>query len=207
MRLRNLAGFGAALLAGAICGSLIGPRPVQAVNRELVELQRDVTTLLQGQKDMTSQITQDHTVMRTLIEQSNDTVGKLNGTMSGLQKSVQDVQANSGARLDTMSTQVQGLSDNLEEVKSRLGKLNQQLVDLQSSIQNIDAKISGGSAPAGGASTSSAGGTATLPVTSAASSAICRLLEILWRHRPGLECAVLSRRNHLLAAAIFPGRG
>ena len=171
MRLRNLAGFGAALLAGAICGSLIGPRPVQAVNRELVELQRDVTTLLQGQKDMTSQITQDHTVMRTLIEQSNDTVGKLNGTMSGLQKSVQDVQANSGARLDTMSTQVQGLSDNLEEVKSRLGKLNQQLVDLQSSIQNIDAKISGGSAPAGGASTPSAGGTATQPVTSAASSA------------------------------------
>ncbi len=171
MRLRNLAGFGAALLAGAVCGSLIGPRPVQAVNRELVELQRDVTTLLQGQKDMTSQITQDHTVMRTLIEQSNDTVGKLNGTMSGLQKSVQDVQANSGARLDTMSTQVQGLSDNLEEVKSRLGKLNQQLVDLQSSIQNIDAKISGGSAPAGGASTPSAGGTATQPVTSAASSA------------------------------------
>src|SRR5882762_6077491 len=156
MRLRNLAGFGAALLAGAICGSLIGPRPVQAVNRELVELQRDVTTLLQGQKDMTSQITQDHTVMRTLIEQSNDTVGKLNGTMSGLQKSVQDVQANSGARLDTMSTQVQGLSDNLEEVKSRLGKLNQQLVDLQGTMQNIDAKISGGSAPAGGASTPSA---------------------------------------------------
>src|SRR5258708_31744344 len=170
MRLRNLAGFGAALLAGAVCGSLIGPRPVQAVNRELVELQRDVTTLLQGQKDMTSQITQDHTVMRTLSEQSNDTVGKLNGTMSGLQKSVQDVQANSGARLDTMSTQVQGLSDNLEEVKSRLGKLNQQLVDLQSSIQNIDAKISGGSAPTSAASAPSAGGTATQPANSPASS-------------------------------------
>src|SRR5258706_9281906 len=165
MRLRNLAGFGAALLAGAICGNLIGPRPVQAVSRELVELQRDVTTLLQGQKDMTSQITQDHTVMRTLIEQSNDTVGKLNGTMSGLHKSVQDVQANSGARLVTMSTQVQGLSDNLEEVKSRLGKLNQQLVDLQSSIQNIDAKISGGSAPAGGASAPSAGRPGTQPPT------------------------------------------
>jgi tol-pal system protein YbgF len=57
------------------------------------------------------------------------------------------VQANSGARLDTMSTQVQGLSDNLEEIKSRLGKLNQQLVDLQSVVQSIDAKVSG-SAPA-----------------------------------------------------------
>jgi len=48
-----------------------------------------------------------------------------------------------------MSTQVQGLSDNLEEIKSRLGKLNQQLVDLQNSVQSIDAKLSG-SAPATG---------------------------------------------------------
>lgn len=161
MRFRNLAGFCAALLVGAICGSLIGPRPALAVAREIIELQRDVTTLLQGQKDQTTQMTQDHTVMRTLIEQSNDTVGKLNGTMSGLQKSVQDVQANSGARLDTMSTQVQGLSDNLEEVKSRLGKLNQQLVDLQNSVQSIDGKISGGSAPAGAAPTT--GGTSAPP--------------------------------------------
>src|SRR5213082_1237553 len=160
MRLRNIAGFGAALVVGALCGRLIGPRPVQAVSREIVELQRDVTTLLQGQKDIATQVTQDHTVMRTLIEQSNDTVGKLNGTMSGLQKSVQDVQANSGARLDTMSTQVQGLSDNLEEIKSRLGKLNQQLVDLQNSVQGLDAKISsGGAAPAtGGATTTPTAG-------------------------------------------------
>jgi tol-pal system protein YbgF len=147
MRFRNIAAFGVALVIGAVCGSLVGPRPARAVAREIIELQRDVTTLLQGQKELSTQVTQDHTVMRTLLEQSNDTVGKLNGTMSGLQKSVQDVQANSGARLDTMSTQVQGLSDNLEEIKSRLGKLNQQLVDLQNTVQSLDAKISGGVAP------------------------------------------------------------
>src|SRR5258708_7028762 len=172
MRFRNLAGFGAALLVGAFCGSLVGPRPALAVAREIIELQRDVTTLLQGQKDMGTQITQDHTVMRTLIEQSNDTVGKLNGTMSGLQKSVQDVQANSGARLDTMSTQVQGLSDNLEEIKSRLGKLNQQLVDVQNTIQSLDAKISGGAAPTGGVpSTTPGGASATQPSGAGAGSA------------------------------------
>src|SRR5262245_48226432 len=147
MRFRNIAAFGVALGVGALCGSLAGPRPALAVAREIIELQRDVTTLLQGQKDLSTQLTQDHTVMRTLLEQSNDTVGRLNGTMNGLQKSVQDVQANSGARLDTMSTQVQGLSDNLEEIKSRLGKLNQQLVDLQNTVQSLDAKISGGVAP------------------------------------------------------------
>jgi tol-pal system protein YbgF len=146
MRIRNVVVFSAALVAGALAGSLVGPHPAEAVAREMIELQRDVTTLLQGQKDLTSQITQEHTGMRTIVDQTNSSIGKLEGTMGSLQKSVQDVQANSGARLDTMSTQVQGLSDNLEEIKSRLGKLNQQLVDLQNSIQNIDAKISGGTA-------------------------------------------------------------
>lgn len=143
MKIRTIAIFAAAIFAGALGGSLVGPRPAEAVAREIIDLQRDVTTLLQGQKDMSTQITQDHTVLKTLVEQASDNVGKLNATMTSVQKSVQDVQANSGARLDTMSTQVQGLSDNLEEIKSRLGKLNQQLVDVQSAVQGIDAKISG----------------------------------------------------------------
>lgn len=150
MRLRNIAIFGAAILSGAIGGSLIGPKPAEAVAREIIELQRDVTSLLQGQKDLSTQMTQDHTVMKTLIEQTGDNLGKISASMSAVQKSMQDTQANSGARLDTMSTQVQGLSDNLEEVKSRLGKLNQQLVDLQNAVQSIDAKVSG-TVPATGA--------------------------------------------------------
>jgi tol-pal system protein YbgF len=164
MRIRNIAIFSAAILAGALAGSLVGPRPAEAVARELIELQRDVTSLLQGQKDLATQVTQDHTGMRTIVDQTNSSIGKLEGTMGSLQKSVQDVQANSGARLDTMSTQVQGLSDNLEEIKSRLGKLNQQLVDLQNSVQSLDAKISGGApAPATGTAnpTASAGGSSS----------------------------------------------
>src|SRR5271157_3467309 len=146
MRTRNILLFCGAMFISGVAGSLVGPRPALAVAREIIELQRDITSLLQGQKDMQTQMTQDHTVQRTLIEQSSDSVNKLNTTMSSLQKSAQDVQANSGTRLDTMSTQVQGLSDNLEEIKSRIGKLNQQLVDLQNSVQNIDARLAGGAA-------------------------------------------------------------
>ena len=169
MRIRNIALLSAALLAGAIGGTLLGPHTAEAVSREMVELQRDVTTLLQGQKDLDTKMTQDHATMKTLVEQSGDNVNKLNSTMSSLQKSVQDVQANSGARLDTMSTQVQGLSDNLEEIKSRLGKLNQQLVDLQNTVQSLDSKISGGapvatSAPnPSGAPSSSTGASSVQP--------------------------------------------
>jgi tol-pal system protein YbgF len=156
MRTRNILLFSGAMFVSAVAGSLVGPRPALAVAREIIELQRDVTTLLQGQKDLQTQMTQDHTVQRTLIEQSSDSVNKLNTTMSGLQKSVQDVQANSGTRLDTMSTQVQGLSDNLEEIKSRIGKLNQQLVDLQNSVQSIDARLAGGT-PTGASTPTGAG--------------------------------------------------
>src|SRR5260370_22279830 len=157
--------LGTPFLAGALAGGLAGPRPAEAVAREMIELQRDVTSLLQGQKDLSTQVTQDHTVMKTLVEQSSDNVGKLGATMSSLQKSVQDVQANSGARLDTMSTQVQGLSDNLEEIKSRLGKLNQQLVDLQNSVQSLDAKLSG-SAPAAAPGTASPTPSSPVPSSS-----------------------------------------
>jgi tol-pal system protein YbgF len=159
MRIRHIAVFSAAVLAGALAGSLVGPRPAEAVARELILLQQDVTSLLTGQKDLSDKLTQHDAVVKTLIGQSNDNVNKMAATMGSLQKSVQDVQANSGARLDTMSTQVQGLSDNLEEIKSRLGKLNQQLVDLQNSVQSLDAKISGGgvSAPATATPTSSTG--------------------------------------------------
>jgi tol-pal system protein YbgF len=163
MRTRNILVFSGAMFASALAGSLVGPKPALAVAREIIELQRDVTSLLQGQKDLQTQTTQDHTVQKTLIEQASDNVNKLNGTMSSLQKSVQDVQANSGTRLDTMSTQVQGLSDNLEEIKSRLGKLNQQLVDLQNSVQSIDARLAGGApntAPSGAPSASSPAGAA-----------------------------------------------
>jgi tol-pal system protein YbgF len=164
MRTRNILIFVGCMLLSALAGSLVGPKPALAVAREIIELQRDVTSILQGQKDLQTQMTQDHTVQKTLVEQSTDSVSKLNATMSSVQKSVQDVQANSGTRLDTMSTQVQGLSDNLEEIKSRIGKLNQQLVDLQNSVQNIDARLSGGapaSSPSG--STGAPSGSASSP--------------------------------------------
>ena len=46
MRVRNLLFFSGAMLAAAFAGSLVVPKPVMAVARELIELQRDVTTIL-----------------------------------------------------------------------------------------------------------------------------------------------------------------
>jgi tol-pal system protein YbgF len=140
-RTRWILFFGAAMLAGALGGSLLGPAPVGAVAREIIELQTGVTQLIQGQQAMQTAITQNAAVQRTLIEQSLDSVNKLNTGMAAVQKNTQDFSATSGARLDTMGTQVQGLSDNVADLQARLGKLDQKLTDIQNTLQNVDSKM------------------------------------------------------------------
>jgi tol-pal system protein YbgF len=148
MQRRSIVYLGVAMLAGAMGGALLGPAPVGAVAREIVELQQSVNQVLTSQQTIQTMITQNEAVEKTLIEQSLDSVNKLSGTMSGLQKTVEDIQATSGARLDSMSTQVQGVSDNLQELLARVGKLNQQLTDAQNAIQSIDAKLASAAPPA-----------------------------------------------------------
>jgi tol-pal system protein YbgF len=141
LRTRWILFFGAAMLAGALGGSLLGPAPAGAVAREIIELQTGVNQLIQGQQALQTAITQDSAVQRTLIEQSMDSVNKLSNSMAAVQKNTQDLSANSGARLDTMGTQVQGLSDNVADLQARIGKLDQKLTDIQNTLQNVDSKI------------------------------------------------------------------
>jgi len=141
LRTRWILFFGAAMLAGALGGALLGPAPAGAVAREIIELQTGVTQLIQGQQTMQTAITQNAAVQRTLIEQSLDSVNKLSTTLAAVQKNTQDFSAASGARLDTMGTQVQGLSDNVADLQARLGKLDQKLTDIQNTLQNVDSKM------------------------------------------------------------------
>ncbi|MGB8477005.1 MAG: tol-pal system protein YbgF [Candidatus Acidiferrum sp.] len=141
MRYTNLLGFGAAMLAGALLGSLVGPEPAEAVAKEIIAIQNDIDLLLQGQRSMQKSIDQDQGVVKTLLQQSLDANNRLSTSMGSLQKSVQDVQANSGTHMNTLSTSVQSLSDGVADVNAHIGKLNQQIADLQSSLQSIDAKL------------------------------------------------------------------
>jgi tol-pal system protein YbgF len=142
-------------VAALVVAALLCPAPAAAQKKEIAQLQRDVDLLRETVRELQRSVDEKHAVLRTLIEQALDAVNKLNTTMGGLQKSVQDVQANSGARMDSMSTQVQALADNLEEVKVRLAKLSQQMAEIQGVVQSLDAKVAGG-APMPGATTPAA---------------------------------------------------
>ena len=147
MRTRWVFLFTVALIGGAIGGMLLAPAPADAVAKELIELQRDVSQILSLQRDLTRSVDEKHAVLKTLVEQALDSTSKLQTAMGAVQKTVQDSQANAGTRLDTMATQVQGLADNLDAVQSRLGKINQQMIDLQNTLQSLDAKVTAGAPP------------------------------------------------------------
>jgi len=148
MQKRWMIGFlAAAMVAGAAGAALLAPARVGAVDREVIQLLQLVTQLSQSHQALQTTVTQNAAVEKTLIEQALDSVSKLTLTMGSMQKSVQDMQANSGARLDSMSTQVQGVSDNLQELLARMGKINQQITDTQTAIQSIDAKLAASTPP------------------------------------------------------------
>ena len=152
------------LLAGALGGAILTPAPAGAVSKEMIELQQQVQQLIQAQRDMRSVMDTNNATLKTLVQQSLDAVNQLNNQMGVVQKTVQEMQANTGARIDTMTTQTQGLSDNMQDVQARVGKLSQQMNDIQSLLQSIDGKISSpGSAPTGAGTSSGPGGNAGVP--------------------------------------------
>jgi len=138
------------LFVGALAGAMLAPQPASAVNRDMVQLQEQVAQLLQGQQDLRSAVDTNNASLRTLVQQQVDSVNHLATQMNSLETAIQQVQANSGSRIDTVAQQTQGLSDNLQDVQARIGKLAQQLSDMQNLMQSIDSKVSGGATPSGG---------------------------------------------------------
>jgi len=134
---------------GALGGILFSPQPASAVSREIVELQQQISQVLQQQQDLRSAVDTNSATLKTLVQQALDNTNQLNGQMGNLQKTVQEVQANTGSSITSVTQTTQGLQDNLQEVQARLGKVAQQVTDMQNLLQSIDAKVSG-NAPAGG---------------------------------------------------------
>jgi tol-pal system protein YbgF len=133
-----------AIVFGAVGGAILAPQPAAAVSRDMVELEQNVSQLVQGQQDLRSAMDANNASMKTLIQQSIDTVNQMSSQMGALQKTMQDNQANTGSKIDGMSQQSQGISDNVQDLQARVGKLSQQLTDVQNLLQSIDAKVSSG---------------------------------------------------------------
>lgn len=137
-----------ALVSLAIVGgtlTLLAPPPASAVAKEIIQLQRDVALLQQQVRDLQQSVDRNNAVLKTLLEQSLDAVNRMTQTVTGMEQSVQEAQANTNSRVDSLAVQVQSLRDTVDELTARLGQMSQQLAETQSVLQSVDARLAPGS--------------------------------------------------------------
>ena len=145
MRFRtNTPTIALAVLVLTLCLSL----PASAGTKEqLIQLQTQVQALQDQMARMQQSFDERMGVMRNLVEQSTDSINRLNNSLSSFDKGVRTQITDSGGKVDQLSTQVQSLQDSVDELKTRLAKVSKQLEDMQAAQQNMTAPAMG--APAG----------------------------------------------------------
>ena len=124
--------------------------PSFAVSKEIIQLQTQVQALQDQVARMQQSMDMNMGVVKNLVEQSSDSVNRMNGAVNDLQNKMQGLNADNGGKLDQLSSQVQSLHDSVDELKSRLAKVSKQLDDMQQGGQNLAAGQPGLSAGSGG---------------------------------------------------------
>ena len=133
--------------------------PAFGANKDMIQLQTQVQALQDQVSRMQQSIDMNLGAMKNLVEQSTDSVNKMNAAVSQLQQKMQAESTDGNSRLDQVSGQIQSLHDTVDELKSRLAKVSKQLDDMQQSGQNLTAGAPG-IAPVPAAGGPAAGGTA-----------------------------------------------
>jgi len=116
-----------------------GAQPLFAVSKETLAMMQQLDTLQQAVTNLQRTVDTQNAVLKTLIEQASDNVNKIKSNMDDLRDATQKNLATSNAHLDSMTTQIQALSESLDEAKARIGKLGEQLTQTQNIIQTITA--------------------------------------------------------------------
>jgi len=111
--------------------------PAFAVSKEIIQLQTQVQDLSDRMAHMQQSFDERMGIMRSLVEQSTDNVNKLSESVQTMQKGLQQQNADSQAKIDQVSGQIQTLNDSIDELKARLAKTSKQLDDIQGQQQNL----------------------------------------------------------------------
>src|SRR5437763_304816 len=98
--------------------------PATAGTKEqLIQIQTQVQALQDAMAQMKTSFDERMGVMRNLVEQTTDSVNKMNNNVNDLGKSIQAQNGASGTKVDQLSTQIQSLQESLDEMKSRMAKV------------------------------------------------------------------------------------
>jgi tol-pal system protein YbgF len=113
--------------------------PAFGVSKEIIQLQTQVQTLSDQVARLQQSIDERMGVMRSLVEQSADSVNKMGVTVKDMEQKSQAQSTDANQRLEQVSGQIQSLHDTVDELKARLAKISKQLDDVQQGGQNLAA--------------------------------------------------------------------
>jgi len=139
-----------------------------AASKEILELQRDVALLQQQVKDLQSSQDQKIASLQTLMQQTLDTVNRLNTALALLGNNIETnaskttpAVAGLNGRLDQVAQSFNDLRDNVADVSARIGKLDAAIADLKNTVNlaahpappppgaNVNPEAAQGTAPTG----------------------------------------------------------
>jgi tol-pal system protein YbgF len=116
--------------------------PAYGANKDIIELQAQVSQLQQQMTQMKQSFDERMGVMRNLLEKNTDAANKVSATIGELQASINKQQQDRFGQGDQLSGQIQALNDTMDELKVRLAKLSKQLEDMQAAQQSMAAQQS-----------------------------------------------------------------
>ena len=113
-----------------------------AANKDIIELQTQVSQLQQQITQMKQSFDERMGVMRNLLEKNTDAANKVSAAIGEMQASSNKQQQDRSGQGDQLSGQIQALNDTMDELKVRLTKLSKQLEDMQVAQQSMAAQQS-----------------------------------------------------------------
>jgi tol-pal system protein YbgF len=130
-------------ICAAIAAGLWGfsSQPAYGQKKDTILLMRQLDTMQQMILNMQKTLDTQTAVLRTLVEQTNDNVNSMKLTVEDLRKATQRSLADNNNRFESMTTQIQVLSESLEEAKARIAKLSEQLAQTQNIIQTLNTPV------------------------------------------------------------------
>ena len=115
--------------------------PSRAENKDILQLQVEVQQLQESVARLQQTNDESMGALKSLIEQTADSVNKMSITMNGIALKSQNQQDAFTTKSDQISGQIQSLNDSVDELKARLDKIQKILTDIQSQQQSAAAVL------------------------------------------------------------------
>jgi tol-pal system protein YbgF len=128
------------ILVASLALCLLTSPAFAGTKEQLIQLQTQVQALQDQMSRMQTSFDERMGVMRNLVEQTTDSVNKLNNSISAVDKGLRTQTSESATKVDQVSGQLQALQDSVDELKGRLAKVSKQLEDMQAAQTNLQAQ-------------------------------------------------------------------